>query len=708
MPQAHKNAENTIESLQQFQGTDKIRSFRCDNSQELKAAARELKWPKDTSTPGVPQTNGLAERWVRTSKEGTAATRLRGGASIQWSRFAGPCFAFHHNIAGKQESPYCKRHGVECNAAKIPFFAQVEFMPTPETEETSHSMGPKVLDGLFLGYHSHAGGKWSGDYYVAEFEPFRNNPDLTPTNARVHRVKECTLPADKRINFPLADYRLQLRKIDPTGLRSPELPEDAQNSDSPKSETADLPQESPTVDASTSRDGTKAISTAEASTAAADSVAPGADLRGQGGVVDGQVVRRYAGDKRKSQRPPDIHPEVWATFGPKVKKEFTDQYLAKLEAARSGNPVVKAKDAAAASKPLSYREWDDVHARQADLTTLGENSIYLAGEVPEKDRQLWTKPCHQTSYYPGMYDDYDTAFDCQGSRCLGDLAKSDIPGARNFAASDCIVLFSGWLGQDPGKTLKSWATKLWQHAEAGGTSVLFAPAAEANVFRGDGTIGYVYGDSLLEYTDKKHGLTLLTTNPIIKQAFQGRVAEKDMSRHPHWRVYVSCIEGNGVKVRTEADQMIGFHQDLVRQEYENRHNHTTMKKPAPAAAVVPVVRLPGQMPVVPLDLSHRVKEPDWSPCIPSAVARKVGRAEVERVPDAAAAVDKEWDKLAKMPHPDGKGFGVWDISKVEEKWVVAKRFREMGKKGSFRESCRALFSERLRVARRRSSEEVQG
>ena len=123
VPQAHKTAENTVESLQQFQGTDKIRSFRCDNSLELKAAAKELKRPRDTSTPGVPQSNGLAERWVRTSKEEPAASLLRGGASIQWIRFAGPRVAFHHNTTGKQESPYLKRHGVECNATKIPLFA---------------------------------------------------------------------------------------------------------------------------------------------------------------------------------------------------------------------------------------------------------------------------------------------------------------------------------------------------------------------------------------------------------------------------------------------------------------------------------------------------------------------------------------------------------------------------------------------------------
>ena len=195
VPQYDKSAEYTTQALLQFAGAEKIQSFRCDNFQEFKSAAQSLKWPRSTSTPGKPQSNGLAERWVRTSKEGTAASRLRGGASIQWSRFAGPCFAFHHNTSGKQESPYFERHKVECNTSKIPFFALVEFIPTPSTDEPLHSMGPKVFDGLFLGYHCHAGGKWSGDYYVADFEAFRTNPDCTPSDARIHRVGTCGLPS---------------------------------------------------------------------------------------------------------------------------------------------------------------------------------------------------------------------------------------------------------------------------------------------------------------------------------------------------------------------------------------------------------------------------------------------------------------------------------------------------------------------------------
>ena len=75
---------------------------------------------------------------------------------------------------------------------------------------------------------------------------------------------------------------------------------------------------------------------------------------------------------------------------------------------------------------------------------------------------------------------------------------------------------------------------------------------------------------------------------------------------------------------------------------------------------------------------HRDRIPEVS--IPSvvAVSRKVKRAEVERVPAAKAAVDAEWKKLAEMPHPDGKGVGVWDITSVRESSDVRREAQRKG------------------------------
>lgn len=77
-----------------------------------------------------------------------------------------------------------------------------------------------------------------------------------------------------------------------------------------------------------------------------------------------------------------------------------------------------------------------------------------------------------------------------------------------------------------------------------------------------------------------------------------------------------------------------------------------------AAPAMPVIKDHGQ--------EHREKIPLCSLPFNVAVARKVSRTEVEKVPEARLAVDKEWNKLAETPYPDGLGKGVWDIKGVRE------------------------------------------
>ena len=78
--------------------------------------------------------------------------------------------------------------------------------------------------------------------------------------------------------------------------------------------------------------------------------------------------------------------------------------------------------------------------------------------------------------------------------------------------------------------------------------VFFAPIEDANVFRGDRTIGHLYGDSLFEWTDKTHGWTLLTTSWDVRNQFGFRMGQGDDGRHPQWRIVYSVVEGNGLKV----------------------------------------------------------------------------------------------------------------------------------------------------------------
>ena len=292
VPQATKSAEDTVKAMQQFAGQNEIKSFYADNAPELTNAAKSLSWPMPTATPGIPATNGLAERFVRASKEGTRCNLQQSGLHKTWWRFAAPAFCFAHNTEG-EKSPYLKRYDVDCNHMRIPFGALVDYMPTPVADKPD-PFESKTRPGIFLHPHAQPGGIWSGDYIIADFEAFRSNPNAEPKDVRIHRTKE-VIPLNHLgpLKFPLAEYRESCKRI---------------------GETAQVFEPPPTPE-------TGAVSSD------ADGTHPD-DKRGQGGqTVTGRVVRKYTG----SSRPPDIDPDVWMRFSPPDKRKAIAEYLETLE-----------------------------------------------------------------------------------------------------------------------------------------------------------------------------------------------------------------------------------------------------------------------------------------------------------------------------------------------------------------------------------------
>ncbi len=168
-PKALRTTEETVKACQHFAGEDKIKSFYCDNAKELAGAALHLEWPMPTSTPGVAQTNGLAERHVGIAKDGTRTFIKQSGMHKSWSGFAAECFCFYRNTEGENSS-YLRRHEVESNHLRIPHGALVDYMPTPVVGQEPSPFEPRTRTGLFLKPHVQPGGIFSGDYYVADFD----------------------------------------------------------------------------------------------------------------------------------------------------------------------------------------------------------------------------------------------------------------------------------------------------------------------------------------------------------------------------------------------------------------------------------------------------------------------------------------------------------------------------------------------------------
>ena len=80
-------------------------------------------------------------------------------------------------------------------------------MPQPDTKVVS--MGAKTIPGVFVGYHIHPGGLWSGDYLVAELAPFRKNYDATRAKVKVHRIREVVTNHTGEFRYPVAEWRMK-------------------------------------------------------------------------------------------------------------------------------------------------------------------------------------------------------------------------------------------------------------------------------------------------------------------------------------------------------------------------------------------------------------------------------------------------------------------------------------------------------------------
>ena len=89
-PKATLSYNDTLKAMRDFQGTTgpKVQQFHSDNFPSIAKAAKTMRWTAPTSTPGIPQTNGLAERKVRQVKEGGRTNLVQSGLDNAWWPYA--------------------------------------------------------------------------------------------------------------------------------------------------------------------------------------------------------------------------------------------------------------------------------------------------------------------------------------------------------------------------------------------------------------------------------------------------------------------------------------------------------------------------------------------------------------------------------------------------------------------------------------------
>ena len=98
-PKFSKDTDHTIQACNSFAGKDKIETFYSDNAAEIAKAVRQVRWKlAPTSTPGDPQSNGVAENCVGRVKAGTKALLAQSGLHRTFWEDAAPAFCNESNL----------------------------------------------------------------------------------------------------------------------------------------------------------------------------------------------------------------------------------------------------------------------------------------------------------------------------------------------------------------------------------------------------------------------------------------------------------------------------------------------------------------------------------------------------------------------------------------------------------------------------------
>ena len=147
-----------------------------DNSR-IFGKACEDQWNRCTCTPHRSETNGIAERAVRSVKEGTSAILLYSGLDGNWWDDPKECCCFLRNVQdllSEGKTRYDRRFGEPFCGPVIPCGSMVDDHPiSAEDQARLHQFGKKVLRGIFVGCALCAGGIRKRDILVSDVDELK-------------------------------------------------------------------------------------------------------------------------------------------------------------------------------------------------------------------------------------------------------------------------------------------------------------------------------------------------------------------------------------------------------------------------------------------------------------------------------------------------------------------------------------------------------
>ena len=107
------------------------------------------------------------------------------------------------DVSDEDETAYQRRFGADFAGPLILFGAEINYLPiTDEDKARCHQLGSKVLSGIFLGYDQKAGGGWSGDLLVADWDQMKIAEHFSDMFKGSRQTKSKSSRLVKIVGFP--------------------------------------------------------------------------------------------------------------------------------------------------------------------------------------------------------------------------------------------------------------------------------------------------------------------------------------------------------------------------------------------------------------------------------------------------------------------------------------------------------------------------